>query len=100
MAKSKRVLKKIPVFKTEHEEREFWAQADSTEYVDWSKARVVRFPPVPKSLEGLFGRSGCTGNSLGIGSGAALPSHSPAPHDEIGTAAPKSPIVSFSTHRR
>lgn len=44
MKKSKRVLKKIPVFKTEEEEREFWARHDSTMYVDWSNARVVRFP--------------------------------------------------------
>lgn len=44
MAKSKRVLKKIPVFRTEDAERKFWAHADSTEYVDWSRARVVRFP--------------------------------------------------------
>lgn len=44
MAKSKRGLKTIPVFKTEEAEREFWMHADSTKYVDWSKARVVRFP--------------------------------------------------------
>lgn len=44
MSKSKRVLKKIPTFRTETEERAFWAKADSTEYVDWSAARVVRFP--------------------------------------------------------
>jgi predicted DNA binding CopG/RHH family protein len=44
MSKSKRVLKKIPTFRTEAEERAFWAKADSTEYVDWSTARVVRFP--------------------------------------------------------
>ena len=44
MAKSKRALKLIPVFKTEEAEREFWMLADSTTYVDWSKARVVRFP--------------------------------------------------------
>jgi predicted DNA binding CopG/RHH family protein len=44
MARSKRALKPIPVFKTEAAEREFWMHADSTEYVDWSKARVVRFP--------------------------------------------------------
>ena len=44
MTKSKRVLKKIPTFKSEAEEQEFWASADSTEYVDWSKARVLRFP--------------------------------------------------------
>lgn len=44
MSKPKRALKKIPTFKTEDEEREFWAKADSTEYVDWSKVRAVRFP--------------------------------------------------------
>lgn len=44
MSKSKRALKKIPTFRAETEERAFWAKADSTEYVDWSTARVVRFP--------------------------------------------------------
>ena len=44
MTKPKRALKKIPTFTSEDEEREFWATADSTEYVDWSRARVVRFP--------------------------------------------------------
>ena len=39
MNKPKRALKKIPTFKSEDAEREFWATADSTEYVDWSKAR-------------------------------------------------------------
>lgn len=29
-------LKKIPKFKTEKEEREFWQRVDSTEYVDYS----------------------------------------------------------------
>ena len=28
-------LKKIPYFKSEKEEREFWQTHDSTEYVDW-----------------------------------------------------------------
>ena len=44
MSKPKRALRKIPTFRTEDAEREFWAIADSTEYVDWSKARLVRFP--------------------------------------------------------
>lgn len=38
-------LKKIPSFKNEDEEREFWATHDSTEYVDWSKA--IRNPEFP-----------------------------------------------------
>lgn len=35
----------IPKFKNEAEEREFWQTHDSTEYVDWSKARRgITFP--------------------------------------------------------
>jgi predicted DNA binding CopG/RHH family protein len=30
---------KVPIFKTEAEERAFWEQHDSTDYVDWSKAK-------------------------------------------------------------
>lgn len=44
MTRPRRALKKIPTFRTEDEERNFWADADSTEYVDWSKARPLRFP--------------------------------------------------------
>ncbi|MGH7559867.1 MAG: BrnA antitoxin family protein [Gemmatimonadales bacterium] len=44
MPKSKRALKPIPAFSAEDDEREFWAEHDSTDYVDWSQARVVRFP--------------------------------------------------------
>ncbi len=44
MPKSQRAKKAIPTFKSEAEEREFWLNADSTEYVDWSAATPVRFP--------------------------------------------------------
>ena len=37
-------LKQIPNFKNEDDERAFWDKADSTDYVDWSKARRVIFP--------------------------------------------------------
>ncbi|TAK58077.1 MAG: hypothetical protein EPO24_08960 [Bacteroidetes bacterium] len=37
-------LKKIPKFTSEDEEREFWAKNDSTEYLDWKKAKTVTFP--------------------------------------------------------
>lgn len=38
-------FKPIPHFKSEAEEREFWQTHDSTEYIDWSKAkRGVKFP--------------------------------------------------------
>ena len=38
--------KKIPKFKGETMEQEFWATHDSTEYLDWSKAE--RGPVLPK----------------------------------------------------
>ena len=38
-----RRLKKIPEFRSEDEEREFWAKADSTEYIDWRKCKKVIF---------------------------------------------------------
>jgi len=36
--------KKIPTFKDEDAEREFWAKADSTEYIDWSQAKRIMLP--------------------------------------------------------
>jgi len=36
--------KKIPTFKDENAEREFWATADSTQYIDWSKAQRIMLP--------------------------------------------------------
>ena len=38
-----------PHFKTEDEERNFWAKRDSTEHVDWSKARRAVFPNLKPS---------------------------------------------------
>lgn len=46
-------LKPIPKFKNETEERKFWMTHDSTEYVDWSKAKKAVFPnlkPTYKSI--------------------------------------------------
>ncbi len=37
-------LKKIPKFRSEAAERKFWETHDSTDYLDWSKAKRVRFP--------------------------------------------------------
>mgnify|MGYP000249424584 FL=1 len=34
-------VKKVPTFKTEQEEREFWETHDSSDYVDWAKAESV-----------------------------------------------------------
>lgn len=43
--------KKIPKFKNEDEEREFWATHDSGEYVDWKKAKRVVLPELKPSLK-------------------------------------------------
>lgn len=45
------MMKKIPKFKTENEEREFWAKVDSTDYIDWSKARKAVFSNLKPSLK-------------------------------------------------
>ena len=33
------MIRKIPKFKTEEQERDFWSKADSTEYIEWNKAK-------------------------------------------------------------
>jgi CopG antitoxin of type II toxin-antitoxin system len=44
-------LKKIPKFSTEEEERIFWQERrhDSTEYLDWPKAKLAKFPNLKAS---------------------------------------------------
>jgi len=42
-------LKLLPKFKSDQEERDFWARHDSTEYVDWSKAELSIFPNLKPS---------------------------------------------------
>ena len=39
----------VPKFKSEDDEREFWSDHDSTEYVDWSRARSGIFPNLKPS---------------------------------------------------
>ena len=34
-------VKKVPTFKSEQEEREFWEANDSSDHVDWTKAESV-----------------------------------------------------------
>ncbi len=43
--------KKIPKFKSEEEERAFWATADSTEYVDWDRGNRLVLPKLKPSLK-------------------------------------------------
>jgi len=46
-------MKKIPDFKTEQEEREFWETHDSSEYLDWSKARLAVFPNLKPTTKAI-----------------------------------------------
>jgi predicted DNA binding CopG/RHH family protein len=43
--------KRIPKFKNEDEEREFWASHDSTKYIDWAKAKDVVMPNLKPTLK-------------------------------------------------
>ena len=46
-------IKPVPRFKNEKEERKFWLTHDSTEYVDWTKAKRAVFQnlkPTYKSI--------------------------------------------------
>ena len=39
----------LPAFASEEEERDFWADHDSTDYVDWSRAERVILPNLKPS---------------------------------------------------
>ena len=43
--------KKIPRFKNENEEREFWATQDSTEYIEWDNAKETVLPRLKPTLK-------------------------------------------------
>ena len=43
--------KRIPKFRNEDEERDFWASHDSTEYIDWSEAKNVTMPKLKPTLK-------------------------------------------------
>jgi len=51
----KKRLKPIPKFASEAAERAFWESPknDSTEYVDWSKAKLAAFPRLKPSTEAI-----------------------------------------------
>jgi len=53
----KTARKRIPHFRSEAEERAFWGAAgrDSTQYLDWSKARTARFPNIKLSTQSISG---------------------------------------------
>lgn len=43
--------RKIPKFKSEAAERRFWAEHDSTDFVDWSSAKRVVLPNLKPSQQ-------------------------------------------------
>jgi len=47
----KKINKKIPRFKNEDEEREFWNRHDSTDYIDWDKAKKAVLPNLKPSVK-------------------------------------------------
>ena len=42
-------MKKLPKFKNETQENQFWQKHDSSEFVDWSSAKSVVFPKLKPS---------------------------------------------------
>ena len=45
--------KTVPSFTSEDQERKFWAEHDSTEYFDWSKAVQPSFPELKPSTTAI-----------------------------------------------
>ena len=43
--------KALPKFKSEDSEREFWAQHDSADFIDWRKAKRVTLPNLRPSSQ-------------------------------------------------
>lgn len=43
--------KKLPLFKNEDEERAFWSNHDSTEYVDWKMAKKMVLSNLKPSIK-------------------------------------------------
>ena len=41
----------MPKFRSEDQEREFWSKADSTEYIDWNKAKRTLLPNLKPSTK-------------------------------------------------
>lgn len=46
-------LKPTPDFLTEVDEAEFWTEADSTEFLDWTKAKKVRLPNLKPTTQSI-----------------------------------------------
>ena len=49
----KKPLKTIPKFRSTRAERKFWETHDTTQYLDWSQAQLVRFPNLRPSTKSI-----------------------------------------------
>ena len=47
------MTRKIPKFKNEDEERDFWSKHDSSEYLNWKNAERVLFPNLKPSTRSI-----------------------------------------------
>lgn len=46
-----KIMKKIPKLKNEDQERDFWKNSDSSEYIDWKKAKKIVLPNLKPSVK-------------------------------------------------
>ncbi len=46
----KRLLKRLPKFKSEEQERKFWASRDSADYLEWRRGKRVVLPNLRPTL--------------------------------------------------
>ena len=49
----KNTKKEIPEFQNEEEERNFWDNHDSVDYIDWEEGEVGRFPKLKPSTKSI-----------------------------------------------
>ncbi|MCK4914263.1 MAG: BrnA antitoxin family protein [Planctomycetes bacterium] len=49
----KKTNKRIPKFKSEDQEREFWSKHDSTDYLNWNKAERMTLPNLKPSVKAI-----------------------------------------------
>ncbi len=46
-------MKKLPKLKNQTQENRFWAKHDSTDFIDWSKAKTVLLPNLKPSTKSI-----------------------------------------------
>lgn len=53
MKSQQKILKKIPSFRSEKSERDFWEKSDTTKFFEMGKSQKVRFPNLKYSTESI-----------------------------------------------